>query len=330
MTRKVRPDAGQPSHAVLEQAAQWYAVLRDGQAGGQAQADWQAWLRADAMHQAAWAYVDEVRRNFEPLRGQPDARVATQALGVATGRLQARRRMLAGLAALGGGALVGWTSWREALLPASIMAWGADHRTATGEQRALTLDDGSRLWLNTATAINVRFDADRRAIALVGGEVFVATAKDATRPFVVHTDHGQLRPLGTRFNVRREADHTRLAVFQGAVEIHAAGATRRVDAGQQARFGADGIFDLEAADVAREAWTQGALVADNIPLHQVVDELRRYCPGHLGVDDAVADLRVYGNFPIRDPERVLRMLASALPIRIAQPMPWWTRIEARD
>ena len=99
---------------------------------------------------------------------------------------------------------------------------------------------------------------------------------------------------------------------------------------REARFGADGIFDLGAADVAREAWTQGALLADNIPLRQVVDELRRYCPGHLGVDDAVADLRVYGNFPIQDPARVLRMLASALPIRIAQPMPWWTRIEARD
>lgn len=329
MTRKARSDAGQPAHAVLEQAAEWYAMLRDGQASGQVRADWQAWLSADVMHQAAWAHVEDIRRNFEPLRGQPEARVATRALGVATGRLQARRRMLVGLAALGGGALVGWAGWREALLPASLMAWGADHRTATGEQRELTLADGSRLWLNTATAVNVRFDAGQRAIALVDGEVFVATAKDATRPFVVHTEHGRLRPLGTRFNVRREADHTRLAVFQGAVDIQAGGDTRRVGAGQQARFGASGVSALEAADAAREAWTQGALLADNIPLRQVVDELRRYCPGHLGVDDDVAGLRVYGNFPIRDPERVLRMLASALPIRIAQPMPWWTRIEAR-
>ena len=61
----------------------------------------------------------------------------------------------------------------------------------------------------------------------------------------------------------------------------------------------------------------------------VIRELRRYRRGHLGVADEVAGLTVYGNFPVHDTDRVLRMLASALPIRIEQPLPWWTRVEAR-
>ena len=61
----------------------------------------------------------------------------------------------------------------------------------------------------------------------------------------------------------------------------------------------------------------------------MIRELRRYRRGHLGVADEVAGLTVYGNFPVHDTDRVLRMLASALPIRIEQPLPWWTRVEAR-
>jgi transmembrane sensor len=122
-----------------------------------------------------------------------------------------------------------------------------------------------------------------------------------------------------------------LAVYEGAVEIHtsATGITRIIRSGQQTRFSQDRIAADVAADLAREAWTQGTLVADNLALREVVRELRRYRAGHLGIADEVADLKVYGNFPIRDTDRVLRMLTTALPIRVAQPLPWWTRVEAR-
>lgn len=318
-----------PSHAVLEQAAYWYATLRDGQASAQQRAHWQAWLGADQMHEQAWRYVEGVSRNFEPLRGRPDTHLAADALGIAAERMQSRRRLLTAMAAVSTGTLCGWLGWREALLPPALMAWGADYRTATGEQREITLADGSRAWLNTASAIDLAFSARARRVTLVRGEVFIATAKGA-RPFYVETGHGRLQALGTRFNVRCEGERTWLAVYEGAVEIRTAkGAVRVLKAGQQAHFSAGHIGDSQAADAAREAWTQGSLLADNISLREVVQELRRYRHGHLGVADEVADLRVYGNFPIQDSERVLRMLASALPIRIEQPLPWWASIEAQ-
>lgn len=331
MTNAAADSAPRPSHAVLEQAAHWYALLRDGKAPAQDRARWQAWLGSDATHQAAWRYVEGIGRDFEPLRGRADARVAADTLSVATACLHTRRRVLAGVAAVAGGVSLGWLSWREALLPASVMAWGADHRTGIGERREIALADGSRVWLNTASAVNVSINATERIVALVEGEVFIATAADASRPFFVQTEHGRMQALGTRFNVRLDADRTLLAVYEGAVEIRAAagGATRVLAAGQQANFNATEILAPETADPAREAWTQGALIADSISLRQVVDELRRYRRGHLGVADEVADLTVYGSFPVQEPERVLRMLASALPIRIEQPLPWWTSIEAK-
>ena len=319
-----------PSHAALEQAANWYALLRDGKAGMQDRADWQAWLRADEAHRTAWRYVEDISQHFEPLRGQPDARLAADTLNTAARRLS-RRRLLAGAAVGGVGGLLGCVLWRQALLPDQVMAWGADHRTGTGEQHALLLADGTRLWLNTASAVDVRFDHRERVVELLSGEVFVNTAKDPGRPFLVRTSHGRMQALGTRFNVRRDTAQTRLSVYAGAVQVRAAasGATHVVPAGQQTTFSADRIDASELVDLARQAWTEGTLVADSITLGEVVEELRRYRPGHLGVADDVAHLKVYGNFPATDTDRVLRMLASALPIRIEQPLPWWTRIEAR-
>ncbi|VXC77250.1 FecR family protein [Pseudomonas sp. 8Z] len=318
-----------PPHAALEQAAYWYATLRDGQASAQARASWQAWLHADHLHEQAWRYVEGISRDFEPLCGRADARLAADALDVASGRLHSRRRLLAAMGAIAGGSLCTWLSWREALLPSSLMAWGADYRTGTGEQRQVTLGDGSQAWLNTASAVDLAFSAHARRVTLLRGEVFIATAKGAS-PFYVETEHGRMQALGTRFNVRHDAQRTWLAVYQGAVEIRTtSGASVVVGAGQQADFDAEHIGAVQVADAAREAWIEGTLLADNITLREVVQELRRYRQGHLGVADEVADLRVYGNFPVRDSERVLRMLASALPISIEQPLPWWASIEAR-
>lgn len=320
----------EPSHSTLERAAEWYARLRDGKAGIRDQVAWQEWLYAAEEHKTAWRYVEDISRGFEPLRGMPDPRLAAGKLCSANDRLHARRRVLTSVALLAGGGLLGWTGWREALLPSGLMACMADHHTGTGEQREISLADGTRLWLNTASAINVDFTGQQRRITLLGGEIFIETARDVSRPFLVDTPHGRMYALGTRFNARFEGGETQLAVYEGAVEIRtaASGTTAIVPAGKQADFTVDRIQQPNPVDMAREAWTQGALVADNIALREVVRELRRYRKGHLGIADDVADLTVYGNFPIQDTDRVLAMLASALPIRIAQRFSWWTTIEA--
>jgi transmembrane sensor len=331
MTRQGAGSIEHVSHDVLQQAAEWYARLRDGKATARVRSEWQHWLQASAEHRAAWQSVQDISRGFESLRAMPDPRHAADKLCTATERLRARRRTLLGLAALAGSGLTGWLGWREGYLPAGVMAWTADHRTGTGEQREIALADGSRAWLNTASAIDVHFDARERRIRLVTGEVFVETSGDSERPFVVDTAQGRLRALGTRFDVRQEAGETLLAVYRGAVEIRtfAGGAVAVVPAGQQARFTQDRITAVQAADLAREAWIRGTLAAENIALREVIAELRRYRSGYLGVADEVADLKVFGNFPVQDTDRVLRMLAGALPVEIRQPMPWWTSLEPR-
>lgn len=316
------------SHATLEQAAEWYALLRSGEASEQDRSRWRAWLHASHEHRAAWRHVEDISQSFAPLQETLDPRTAADNLFAANTRLRQRRRALLGVSVLAGTGLLGWAAWRQALLPQTMLAWAADHRTATGEQRDVTLPDGTLVRLNTASAFNVDYSDSLRRIVVREGEIFVSTAADARRPFVVDTVHGRLRALGTRFNVRQDDDATQVAVYQGAVEVRPteSGVTV-IDTGWQTGFTRTTIDAPTAHDAGDPAWTRKLLIADNLPLRDVVRELRRYRRGHIGLHDGIADLKVYGNLPLDDTDRALLMLTTALPVRIRETFAWWVSIE---
>ncbi|MDT1842254.1 iron dicitrate transport regulator FecR, partial [Acinetobacter baumannii] len=107
------------------------------------------------------------------------------------------------LRVLGLAAGVGGAAWLAREEGAILLA---DHRTAPGQRLAVELEDGSRLLLNTRSAVDVRFDAGQRLLRLRAGEILLESAamhgrRDA-RPLIVATEHGAVQALGTRFTVR--------------------------------------------------------------------------------------------------------------------------------
>lgn len=318
-----------PSHQALEQAARWFSLLQSGEVSAADHVRWQAWMDNDPEARAAWSIVERISQRFAPLQSMPAPRLAADAYRTASARL-ARRHALRGLAALAGSGLLGWGAWHQSGLTRQMAVWGADHRTATGEVRDILLADGSRVWLNTASAFDLHYSSTLRRLRLLSGEMLVQTASDALRPFVVDTPHGRLQALGTRFTTRLEGEQSLLAVYEGAVRISPldSGATTVVRAGQQARFDTRSAGPITAADPAREAWTRGVLLANDIPLSDLVAELRRYRSGHLALAPDVGQLRVLGSYPLRDTDATLAMLQTVLPIQLRHSLPWWTTIEA--
>lgn len=322
-----------PSRQSLADAAQWYATLRDDKASEADRSAWQAWLTEATDHAAAWAHIESISRRFEPLRGFGPGGSAAAVAGYGAARSQRanRRRVLASVTGAVGLCTLGWASWRHSPLPDLVRALGADHHTGTGESRDLILADGTRVWLNTRTALTVDYQASHRRLVLLGGEVLIQTAADTRRrPFYVETDHGRLEALGTRFTVRQTREHTRLDVFEQVVRIrNQGGQTLSVDAGHSAVFDSRTLSGLQPADRLREGWSRGKLLADNIALGNLLDEIGRYRHGRIRVAPAVADIRVMGVYPANDPDRALRMLEETLPIRVHRTLPWWITVEAR-
>ena len=322
----------EPCHRVLEQAAEWFALLLSGEATAADRRRWEDWLGASDEHKRAWGHIENLSRRFEPIKASPERQLAASAYRQASGSRARRRQALLGIAALAGAGLLGWTAWRHTPLPGLTQAWLADYRTDIGEIGEFALQDGTRVWLNAASAFSQDYQAGQRLLHLVRGEMLIDTGKDPRRrPFFVETAQGRLQALGTRFTVRLDGDErTTLAVYEGAVQVRTlAGQTALVEAGNQLRFGGEDVGDAKPADPAREAWRRGVLIARDMSLAEVVEELRRHYRGHLALAPEAARLRVFGSYPVNDPGQALAMLETVLPIRVRRPLPWWTSIEPK-
>ncbi|HZG18720.1 MAG TPA: FecR domain-containing protein [Herbaspirillum sp.] len=317
----------------LDQALQWFVILASGEVTPAQRLAFAAWLGANPAHARQW---EAVSRFQGMLQGMPP-QAASQALrsrGAGGSVRTSRRQVLALLLVAGAGALC--YDRRHAYL-----ALTADQRSAVGERRELALPDGSRLMLDSDSAVDIRFADGLRRLVLRRGAIMVETAHLAAwaeQPFYVDTAQGRVQALGTRFVVRQEASpgwrqagRSRVEVMAGAVRItparNAVGSAL-VGQGQQAVFDDVTVGAVAALDPNAQAWTQGMLIARERPLGDLLAELGRYRPGLLQVDDAVAQIPVNGVFPLEDTDRVLAALEHAFPIRIQRHTRYWTRVVA--
>ncbi len=322
---------------VLDEAAEWLMRLHDSGATDADRAACERWRQADPQHALAW---ERAERLLGKLGGLPAA-LAMPALDRPRSHRAQRRAAVARLAALLAVAPAGWLAW-QAWYAADQRGWGADLRTATGERRTEHLADGSRLLLDTASAVDIRFDGALRLLTLRQGAISIETAADTAtphRPFVVDTAHGRLRALGTRFTVRQEGGRAdggpvRLAVTEGAVEVTLRGAASPalgVQAGQQTVLRAGEVTSPQTLQPEATAWTHGMLMADAMPLAAFCAELSRYRPGLLQCAPEVRALRVSGSFPLGDTDRTLTMLASTYPVDVQTRMRgYWITVVARN
>lgn len=321
--------------AVARAAAEWLVRLADNPTPEDIDACMR-WRAAHPEHARAWRRAERLNAKFDVL----PAKVGMSALARAErGKSRAaidqsrRRAALKTLSLLLVAGHTGWLAWRTT----PWRVWCADARTGTGERRTLVLADGTRLDLNTASAIDVAFDARERRVRLDAGEILVETAPDPqtpARPFIVQTDDGRIRALGTRFIVRDVHElggdnGTQVAVFHGAVEITPADAphlARIVSAGEQTRFTATSIDALTSADPHGADWTRGVLFAQRVRLADFLDELSRYRPGLVRCDPAVADLPISGAFQLADTDNILAALPETLPVRVIWRTRYWVTV----
>lgn len=309
------------SPVVARQAVQWWMELRAPEAGVQTQQALQQWRGASPEHEAAWRRIESVVAGMADLP-LPLARATLTGVPA-----QSRRRtvqLLTAMVVVGGSALL----VRESGVH---RPWLADARTAVGERRTLRLADGTSVDLNTGSAVNIRFTTEHRVLELVAGEVLVQTGQDALgRPFSVQTDVGNVRAIGTRFTVRAHDNSVEVGVLQGAVELtpaHAAGAARRLDAGQQARMSPTVALSAEMMAEGAGSWAEGMLVVSGMRLDDFLTELGRYRSGRLGCDPVVAHLKVSGAYPLADTDKVLAALTSALPVQVHAFTRYWVMVK---
>lgn len=310
--------------SIEEQAAEWVLRLGEGDLDTEEQAELQAWLNADPRHQATLQRMQGVISQLQGLRQQ--RRPVAAALKVASQGRSISRRTALGLALTA--ALLG------ALPFAGVtpQAWFADLHTAPAQWHSETLADGSQITLAGNSVVDVQFSASERRILLRKGQILIDVAHEGDRPLRVLTEEGSFRAMGTRFVVSHADQRSELTMLESRVEARSAVSGDQLVAGrgERAWVARDGLGPLPAIDPQRveQAWRQHQLVADGVPLDQVLDALAAQRQGALRFDrQAMQGLRVSAVLPLDDSERALRLLAEALPIRIGGFGRWWTTVE---
>lgn len=311
------------NNSVIDEAAHWLVRLEEGSLQPAEKRKLDTWRQQSLEHEQAW----QAAQKLKGMIGEIPNELGQSTLGRT--RLD-RRELIKSLGCLLVAAPAGWLAYQH--LPWA--SWSADLRTATGERATHTLPDGSQLQLNTATAVDIEFTDKYRRVQLHQGEIYIATASGQNKeqpPFVVQTEHGLIRALGTRFNVRQTRQPTQLSqviVYEHAVAIRPLGLNNetRIAAGQQGHFAAGLPPTASPNHQSKPAWLQGQIIANEQTLGEIIHELARYRSGVLRCDPAVAKLPISGVFQTGNTEQALSIIAETLPVSISRISDYWVTV----
>ena len=201
------------------------------------------------------------------------------------------------------------------------------YTTAAGEQKTVTLSDGSVLEINVGTSLSVHMSKRYRQVEMNDGEVFFQVKSDPDRPFEVRTSSGMVRVLGTAFNVknRRErvtidVDHGRVLVKdnpRGPGDMRVKGTT--LESGQGVDINASGrLTELRSSDIKQVlAWRQQQAVFKNTPVSEVLHELELYHNINIRlIPEKMEEKGITGTFNMSNLEQTLGVIVTAASLRL--------------
>jgi transmembrane sensor len=195
--------------------------------------------------------------------------------------------------------------------------------TKAGEWRTFALEDGTAVTLGPRTVLTYSFTRDRRWIHLISGEALFEVKKDPRRPFVVATPVGCARALGTVFSVSQQLRSTSVTAQEGIVaaarrdpaDPNCARNTIRLFAGQKAIVESWTPLVARTVDTAVEhAWTRREIIFTGQTVEQALSEFNRrnWIQLDMPSDAGILQMRMFGRYPLDNPERFARYLEKEL------------------
>lgn len=316
-----------PSPIVVRQAIEWMMRLNSQTASPRVHQRCEQWRCAHPDHECAWQRVislnADLHSRFQALPARGAAFNTLENSAQRLGRRQALK-LLSGVLVMGSSAYLAkdFIPWQQ---------WNADFSTGIGERRGFVLADGTRLRLNTDTAVDQDFSPSQRLIRLNKGEILVtcgAGGANAATPLRVSCQHGVFEGHSGRFVVRQEAGRARVSVMDGSILIRSPGnASVTILAGQSYFVNGQQAERIPQLDMDPGAWADGLIVTRDMRLGEFLAEVGRYRRGYLGCTQDIADLRLSGVFRLEDTDKLLAMLPQTLPVQLKYRTRWWVTLQ---
>jgi len=172
--------------------------------------------------------------------------------------------------------------------------------TPRGGQYAVTLSDGTRVWLNAASSLSypTSFAGKERRVELIG-EAYFEVHHDARQPFIVSANGQQVKVLGTSFNINayKEEHKTVTTLINGRVQLSRDGNMEapQLHPGQQSVLENAG-FQIAEVDVSLfVAWKDGQFRFKATPLIEVMRQIERWYNLDVDYTGIPADIQIHAS-----------------------------------
>jgi transmembrane sensor len=153
--------------------------------------------------------------------------------------------------------------------------------TPRGGQYMLSLPDGTKVWLNSASSLKfpTTFSGLNERQVQLTGEAYFEVAKLKT-PFVVSTDKQRVEVLGTHFNINAYLDegHTKTTLLEGSIRVSAlkTGEVMMLRPGQESLLTPTGL-SVQNADIDKNTdWKNGIFMFKNESLEEIMRKISRW------------------------------------------------------
>lgn len=310
------PSSTRPGQNFDDEAVSWLVRLRAPD-GRREQAAFETWYMADERHADAYERV-LASWGKSALAGEP----GRQHRADSSPGIGARRyRPFVGVAAAAAIVVAGIGLATLGLGPEPVVA--ASYASVIGQIRTIALPDGSRVTLDTDTALHAAFSKRERRVRLDHGRARFSVHPDH-RPFVVHAGTKALVAAGGDFDVDLDAGRVAVVVLSGDVRVDKVALTETkapIDIGpsRSIAFTADGAAGpVEQVRDGEQRWPTGMSAFDNATLADVVERANRYATKKIVLADAeTGNLRFTGTFRSADTPGLAKLLARMFRLSLA-------------
>ncbi|MBD9390625.1 FecR family protein [Agrobacterium sp. AGB01] len=320
MTSTNQPPPHRSSLQIRDEAKRWFVVLLQAPSVSKHK-EFEAWLDADPEHFDAYQVVETAWHASE----KPGEKLAQQQSDELAGYLQIidqNKRDKKTLRRLSGVSvcfafLLGGVIWLER--PGLLEDFSADYVTARAERQRITLADGSVVLLDADSALVENHSSTERRVSLLRGGAFF-DVKPSQTPFVVEAGNGEVRVLGTGFDVRIVDEGGVVTLEHGKVSVRTneAAAQTILAPGQQVHFSSTGVGAVQNVDLEDAlAWRVGRYTFYRARLADVVREVQRYRNGRIVIaSSTLGDERVTGSFSLANTDAALSSLQASVGFRM--------------
>ena len=193
---------------------------------------------------------------------------------------------------------------------AGAQAQSLSVETAAGEPESAVLRDGSVVYLNGNSALQVNHTAALREVSLTRGQAYFDVAHAPDRPFVINVDSTRVQVVGTAFDIDKLAHQTVIRVYEGVVRVFADKSLTLVKGEGVILEDGNWHRTFRIDDSQLPEWRSGWLDVDNQPVSVVAEQLSRYLPKPVKVEGNSGRL-IAGRFNLNDAVKSLRLLSAA-------------------